>query len=118
MSAKAGDKLWMVLPERFGVTRQEPVTITRLGRKYAYLNSINFRVRRDTGEVENGWGPREPGTVVGKVWASEEIYLYACRKLNTWKQIQNAFNSYRAVPPESYEDMLRIARDLKIEVKQ
>ena len=116
---KVGDKLWMVIGTVFkSPPRQEAVTVTKIGRKYAYLSNLQFRVKLDTWAVETNWTSREAGYEQGRVWESEDDFLYACRKTILWGQIRWAIIEERAVPPESYEDMLRIARDLQIEIKQ
>jgi len=115
---KIGDKLWLVIDRGMRqLPDQEPVTVTKLGTKYAYLSNFKYRMNRDTLNAETDWTARESGHIAGQVWPSEDAYLCACRRKNTWMQIQSAFNSYRAIPPASYEEMLLVARILQVEIK-
>ena len=114
-------KLWMVL-DRISVTERdgEEVEVAKTGSKYHHLKDRPYRVRIDDGflvdlDVRN---PR----VLGKCLRSREEYIERSRLGRLWELIRRSFTVYSGecwkVPPHiTYETALRIARDLKIEVK-
>jgi hypothetical protein len=108
---------------RFGGPNEhegEEVEVSKTGSKYHHIKDRDWRVRIEDGIVVD-LNVRSP-VVIGKCWQNRESYIESSRLGVLWILIRRSFETYTGecwkVPPHmTYETALRIARDLKIEVK-
>ncbi len=79
---KVGDVLWLQSSERYMCSGG--ITLTKVGRKWAYFDEIGSRFDMETGEVDGIYGNSS-----GQVYASEAFADTERRRLRVWSRIKH-----------------------------
>lgn len=90
MKYEVGQVLWLNCPERYRASG--PITITKVGRKwaeYCHLDERGRQFRRGKFSMETGYVDCGGYTPVDKVWPSEEAYTAWEVRLETWRKLRD-----------------------------
>jgi len=112
-----GMKLWWVEHHyRANEFSGQEVEVTKTGSKYHYFtsNGENLKAEIETGRC---FSASIIGLLRGKCWRNQAQFVAQTRLGVVWEQIGGAVWNKPVPPHLTYEDVLRIARDLHVEIK-